>query len=228
LCPLTGTVDDAMVQLHDFIAARQSEPLPTDFGRPLTLQSALTGILVAMYENQIWSMLSAALSSAMTLGDGTTLMQLADLYYERDSTTGQFQNNMFDAFIAISCLDGPVDARRTEMDAVMERLREVAPTLADFSPYGALGCAEWPFPAVLEPHSITAEGAGPIIVVGTTGDPATPFANAEKLAGDLASGILVTFEGEGHGAVGRSNECVEDMLTDYYNSGTPPAAGLTC
>jgi pimeloyl-ACP methyl ester carboxylesterase len=228
ICPLTGSVDEAMAQIHDFIAARASEPLPTEYGRPLTVQMALMGILLAMYEDATWPMLTTALASAMELGDGTELLELADLYFDRDSETGEFTTNMFDAFLAITCLDSPVDARRAVMDERMVQMREAAPTLADFSAFGAIGCAEWPFPAVLEPHSIAADGADPIVVIGTTGDPATPFANAEALAGGFSSGVLVTYDGEGHGAVGRSNTCVTDMLNDYYINGTPPEPGLTC
>jgi pimeloyl-ACP methyl ester carboxylesterase len=227
-CPLTGSVDEGMAQIHDFIAARKADPLPTGYGRPLTLQMALMGTLVAMYENAAWDMLSMALSSAMVAGDGSFMLQLADMYFERNSITGEFTNNMFDAFFAISCMDGPVDARRSEMDATLAQMREVAPTLADFSPYGALGCAEWPFPAALESHQITAEGAAPIIVVGTTGDPATPYENAIILAEDLSSAVLVTFNGEGHGAVGRSNDCIAQVVADYFVSDTPPADGTTC
>jgi pimeloyl-ACP methyl ester carboxylesterase len=227
ICPLSGTPAEATAQIHDFIAARQTEPLPTDFDRPLTTQEALMGIMVALYEDATWPMLHSALGSAMELGDGTELLQLADLYFDRDSD-GEFTTNMFDAFIAISCLDSPVDARFAELNERLAQAREVAPTFADFSAFGALSCAEWPFPAALEPHAITAEGAAPIVVIGTTGDPATPIENAHALAGGLASGVLVTFEGEGHGAVGRSNSCVTDMLVAYYREDTPPAAGLTC
>jgi pimeloyl-ACP methyl ester carboxylesterase len=228
ICPLTGSVDEALAQVHDFIAARASDPLPTEYGRPLTVQMALMGILLAMYEDATWPMLTTALASAIELGDGTELLELADLYFDRNSETGEFTTNMFDAFLAITCLDSPVDARRSVMDERMVRMREAAPTIADFSAFGAIGCAEWPFPAVLEPHSVIADGADPIVVIGTTGDPATPFANAEALAGGLSSGVLVTYDGEGHGAVGRSNTCVTDMLNDYYIAGTPPEAGLTC
>jgi pimeloyl-ACP methyl ester carboxylesterase len=228
ICPLTGTTDESLAQIHDFIAARQADPLPTSYDRPLTLPMALMGILVAMYEDMTWPVLSTALATAIELGDGTALLQLADVYYSRDSETGAFQDNMFEAFIAITCLDSPVDARRAEMEARMARLQELAPTLADFSAYGALGCAEWPFPAVLEPHTIAADGAAPIVVVGTTGDPATPYENAEALAGGLSSGVLVTWEGEGHGAVGRSNACVTDMLVSYYIDAKAPDPGLIC
>jgi pimeloyl-ACP methyl ester carboxylesterase len=228
LCPLSGTVDEGMAAIHDFIAERQDSPLPTVYGRQLTLQMALMAVLVAMYEDAAWPMLMLALASGMESGDGTALMELADLYFDRDSETGEYTTNMFDAFLAISCLDSPVDARISVMEQRMEQMRQVAPTLADFSAYGAIGCAEWPFPAVMEPHQVSADGADPIVVIGTTGDPATPFENAEVLAGGFSSGVLVTFEGEGHGAVGRSNECVNDMLNDYYIKGQAPPPNLTC
>jgi hypothetical protein len=78
------------------------------------------------------------------------------------------------------------------------------------------------------PHTIRAAGADPIVVVGTTRDPATPYAWARSLAGQLASGRLVTYDGDGHTAYGRHNDCVDSAVNRYLVEGQPPAAGLRC
>ncbi|MCY1462967.1 Carboxylesterase B [compost metagenome] len=75
---------------------------------------------------------------------------------------------------------------------------------------------------------MSAEGAAPIVVIGTTGDPATPYAWSQSLAEQLASAVLVTFEGHGHTAYGRSNGCIADAVESYLLDGTVPADGLTC
>jgi hypothetical protein len=74
---------------------------------------------------------------------------------------------------------------------------------------------------------ITAEGAPPIVVVGTTGDPATPYHWAEALADQLDTGVLVTYEGEGHTGYGDS-DCVQDAIDDYLLALKVPEDGLTC
>jgi pimeloyl-ACP methyl ester carboxylesterase len=231
-CPLRGTAEEGLAQLHDFIAERQDEPLATDFGRGLGVQEALMGILVCMYEDTLWPVLTMGLDAAMTRGDGTMLMRLADSYFSRDSDTGEFLSNMFEAFFAIGCLDAPTDAGRAAMDAMAQRLTAAAPTLGEFSAYGELGCAEWPFAATGTPHRLDVGGGAadlaPVLVVGTTGDPATPYESAVALAEQLGSAVLITFEGEGHTAVGRSNGCVTGAVDGYLLEGEVPADDVRC
>jgi pimeloyl-ACP methyl ester carboxylesterase len=227
-CPLTGGVEGGLKTIHDLIAAQAANPLTTDYGRDLSVQTALMGVLMCLYDDQLWTELTAALDTALTKKDGTALMQLADYYFDRDSQSGAFQSNMFEAFAAIGCLDDPVDARRAAMDTMAGRLKEAAPTLGEFSSYGEVSCAEWPYAATGGPHKVTAKGAAPIIVVGTTGDPSTPYESAVSLADQLESGVLLTYEGEGHTAIGRSNECVEKAVADFLVGGTAPKAGTKC
>jgi hypothetical protein len=188
----------------------------------------MTAAIAAMYSQYSWPTLTAAIQTAMKSGDGTALLTLADAYYERDNATGAFQTNMFEAFMAISCLDKPVDARRSALDAEAAALVEASPVFGPYSRYGAIGCAEWPFPARGAPTTITAPGADPILVVGTTGDPATPYGNAVTLADSLDSGVLLTYEGEGHTAVGQGSACIADAVSAYLIDGTVPAPDTRC
>ena len=93
---------------------------------------------------------------------------------------------------------------------------------------GGDGCADWPVEPVREPAPIAAEGAGPIVVIGTTGDPATPYEWAESLAEQLDDAVLLTFDGNGHTAYGRSGGCIEEQVDAYLLEGTVPEDGLTC
>jgi pimeloyl-ACP methyl ester carboxylesterase len=91
-----------------------------------------------------------------------------------------------------------------------------------------VGCEDWKFPPTGKPGEIKASGAAPIVVVGTTGDPATPYEWSQALAEQLDSASLVTFEGHGHTAYGRSNECISDAVESYLINGIVPANGVTC
>jgi hypothetical protein len=90
------------------------------------------------------------------------------------------------------------------------------------------GCADWPYRTTEQPHTVRAEGSAPILVIGTTGDPATPYKSAVNLANGFANATLLTREGEGHAAFGSGNGCVDAALEAYLVNGTVPAAGTTC
>jgi pimeloyl-ACP methyl ester carboxylesterase len=79
------------------------------------------------------------------------------------------------------------------------------------------------------PKSYAAKGSGPILVIGTTGDPATPYSQAVSLARDvLDNGHLLTYRGEGHTAYGRSNQCVENAVDNYLIKGKILAENQIC
>jgi hypothetical protein len=79
-----------------------------------------------------------------------------------------------------------------------------------------------------EPHKLNAAGAPPILVIGTTRDPATPLAWAESLARQLESGVLITRNGDGHTGYGAGNSCVDDAVERYLVSGVVPKATVHC
>ncbi|MFD0885739.1 alpha/beta hydrolase [Streptosporangium algeriense] len=99
-----------------------------------------------------------------------------------------------------------------------------------FGPYimwGTLACAYWPIePAPKE--KIDAQGAAPILVVGTKRDPATPYEWAEALADQLSSGVLVDFDGDGHTAYRSGSSCVDRLVDDYLINLTVPEDGVRC
>src|SRR5699024_11007386 len=107
-----------------------------------------------------------------------------------------------------------------------EHLAEEFPTFG--ASLGGDGCAHWPVPPLREPAPIAAEGAGPIVVIGTTGDPATPYAWSESLAAQLDDAVLLTFEGNGHTAYGRPGSWSEAQVDEDLLEGTVPEDGLTC
>ena len=108
------------------------------------------------------------------------------------------------------------------------QIEQAAPTVGEFFAYSGTLCAHWPVPYVGGLSDYSAKGAPPILVIGTTNDPATPYAWAQALAQELSSGVLLTHVGEGHGVYGLGNTCATSAVDDLFLDGTPPKAGTRC
>ncbi|MCR2762606.1 alpha/beta hydrolase [Microbacterium sp. zg.B48] len=222
-CPFRGTVDEAMADLGTLLAGVARSPLPASDGRILGADSLLTGIVAALYSEGSWPFLTAALTEVLE-GNPDVAFQLADFYYNR--VNGAYLDNSTEAFRAYNCMDYPAITPE-EIAAGDERLAVEAPTVA---PYwtGVDPCAVWPYPPTGIRGEITAEGAPPIVVVGTTNDPATPYEWSVSLADQLASGVLITRVGEGHTGYNKGNACVDAAVEAYLLGGTVPQDGLRC
>jgi pimeloyl-ACP methyl ester carboxylesterase len=220
-CPFRGTVDQAMADLGALLASVDRSPLPAPDGRMLGADSLMTAIIAALYSQENWSILTAALANALQ-GDPEVAFLLADFYNGREG--GVYLDNSTEAFRAYNCMDYPVvDA--AEQAAADERIAAEAPTIA---PYwsGPDPCDVWPYEPSGVRAPIAAEGAAPILVVGTTGDPATPYEWSVALADQLASGVLLTNVGEGHTGYNKGNACVDDAVEAYLVEGVVPADEL--
>ena len=226
-CPFKGTVEQALARIKSFMLNLETHPLQTSDGRELTVWGANTGMIMPLYSDSYWPYLSQAFTEAFG-GDGTTFLELADAYNDR-TADGKYISNLMEANIAIACLDSRSSTKYSDMIAQNKRLLAASPTLGRYWAFGALACGSWPYPVARHPKSYAAKGAAPIMVVGTTGDPATPYEQAVSLATKiLSSGFLVTFNGEGHTAYGRSNSCIDNTVDDYFISGKIPAADPNC
>lgn len=227
-CPFTGTVDEGLAQLRRLIDVTAVTPLPTgDPDRPLTRPLAISGIVLPMYEDAIWPQLTAALDAAMTANDGSQLLYWAD-YGAGRLEDGTYEDNSNEAFMAINCLDYPVEGTLADWQEDAAQMAEISPTLGDALAYTEVTCDVWPHRSDRVREELAAAGSAPILVVGTTGDPATPYEWSVSLAGQLEEGHLLTFDGWGHTAYGRSNACVGDAVDDYLLTGALPADGATC
>ncbi|MEU1311930.1 alpha/beta hydrolase [Streptomyces cinnamoneus] len=227
-CPLEagGRAGVASTRLKMFFDEVDRRPLRTGTSRQLTESLATTGVISAMYDETTWPILRKALRSAQR-GDGALLLRLSDAYYERNEH-GVYANLM-PANSAVNCLDLPPAFRSP--GAVRRSLADfekASPALGTSFAWASLSCAYWPVPAVGTPHRITAPGAAPILVVGTTRDPATPYPWARALASQLSSGRLLTYDGDGHTAYNRGSSCVDSAINDYLLTTTPPPASRKC
>jgi len=189
---------------------------------PVTQGVLFTAVAQAMYSDYYWPQLSEALSEAQN-GDGKGILQLYDDYYQRkdDGTYG----NELEAFLAISCLDDPGASSIEDVDSHIEDFIAAAPRLGGNFAYG-YSCALWPVKQAAK-VSITGKGAGPIVVVGTTGDPATPLDSTRKMALGLEKGILIVVDANQHTGYG-ANSCVVKAVDDYLIKLTVPANETTC
>ncbi|HET9381385.1 MAG TPA: alpha/beta hydrolase [Streptomyces sp.] len=231
-CPLGGRrtkPEQVGENLKAFFARLDGRPVPTGDadGRRLTESLATTGVIAAMYDESAWQQLREALTSAMRENDGAGLLVLSDSYYERDADGGY--SNLMSANAAVNCLDLP--AAFSGPDEVREALPEfekASPVFGEGLAWASLNCAYWPVAPTGGPHRITAAGAEPIIVVGTTRDPATPYRWAKSLADQLSSARLLTYRGDGHTAFGRGSTCVDTTINDYLLRGAPPMSEKRC
>nr|BEK67438.1 alpha/beta hydrolase [Kitasatospora purpeofusca] len=226
-CPLGRTEQQAGERLAALFAAVDADPLTTDDGaRRLSEAQATTGVIQAMYADFLWPRLRTALADAEA-GNGTGLLKLSDAYYGREAD-GSYPNLMF-ANMAVNCLDlpapfaGPDDAARAVPD-----FERTSPRFGRDMAWMALTCTYWPVRPTGTPHTVRAAGAAPIVVVGTTRDPATPYAWAQALAGQLESGRLLTYDGDGHTAYGRHDSCLDGAVNRFLLGGEPPENGKTC
>ncbi|GAA4907426.1 alpha/beta hydrolase [Streptomyces coeruleoprunus] len=226
-CPLgTDSTADAAARLKAFFDRLDRAPVPAGESRRLGESLATTGVIAAMYDEAAWPQLRDALTQAMG-GDGSGLLALADSYYEREPD-GTYSNLMF-ANAAVNCLDQPpAFTAPAAVRSAVPSFEKASPVFGRGLAWASLNCAYWPAKASGVPHRIEARGAAPIVVVGTTRDPATPYKWARSLAGQLASGTLLTYEGDGHTAYGRGSDCVDTAINTYLLEGTPPPPGKRC
>ncbi|MDR7111278.1 pimeloyl-ACP methyl ester carboxylesterase [Microbacterium trichothecenolyticum] len=223
-CPFRGTVDEAMADLGTLLASVDRDPIPNADGRLLGSDSLMTAIVAALYSQDSWGYLTMALTDVLQ-GNADIAFQLADFYYDRQG--GTYTGNQTEAFRAYNCMDYPTGATDEDLAAAEATLAEKAPTIAPYW-FGPDPCEVWPYPPTGVRERITADGAAPIVVVGTTNDPATPYEWSVSLADQLSSGVLVTRVGEGHTGYNKGNSCVDSAIETYLLEGTPPQDGLRC
>jgi pimeloyl-ACP methyl ester carboxylesterase len=214
---------DAEAAFDQLVLDIDAKPLDVSKDRtPVTQGVLFTAVAQAMYSDYYWPQLSEALSAAQG-GDGKGILQLYDDYYQRkeDGTYG----NELEAFLAISCLDDPGATSTEEVDSHIEDFIAAAPRLGGNFAYG-YSCALWPVKQAAKVN-ITGKGAGPIVVVGTTGDAATPLSSTRKMAQGIEQGILIVVDANQHTGYG-ANSCVVKAVDEYLIKLTVPANETTC
>lgn len=215
-------------KIADLVKRLDAAPLPTSSGRKLTQSLALTGIVLPLYSKSGWPTLTSALDAAHQ-GDGSELLQLADGYNERDAS-GHYGTTTHSQRV-ISCLDDRQRPTAEQTKKLLPTFEKISPVFGDFLGWDTAGwCHDWPVSGQYDTPEVSAAGAAPILVVGNTGDPATPYEGARKMADELGKGVGVelTWKGEGHGAYGSGSDCVDSTVNAYLLDGTVPRDGKVC
>ena len=226
-CPLGSDPAKAVDVYRDLVDPLVDKPLPTRDPRGLSYSDAIVGTIMALYSPNLWRHLTSGLTE-MTKGRGDTMLALADMYMRRDAQ-GRY-TNATDARVSINCVDQPAITDRAKVVEEDRRLREVAPFMSygEFTGNAPLStCAFWPVPPTSTPHAVSAPGLPPVMVVSSTGDPATPYQAGVDLAEQLG-GSLLTFNGTQHTVVFQGEQCVDDYAAAYLIDLTLPPAGATC
>ena len=224
-CYLGASVDEGTETIQELLERVDAEPIPGDSERELTEGWATLGIWAPLYAEQNWPLLDTALTQALD-GNGRTLLALADQYVSRGPEG--YVDNSVEALYSVNCLDHDDALPVKEALALVPDFLEASPTFGRTFAFGLSSCGAWPVRTGKGPVELTAAGADPILVVGTTRDPATPLAWAEALASTLESGILVRRDGDGHTGYGSGNDCVDETVEKYLVSGEVPEGDVDC
>ncbi|UYQ65986.1 alpha/beta hydrolase [Streptomyces peucetius] len=225
-CSVGDSADEVETVVMELEAELDDRPLAVDGDRMLTGSLLLEAVIQALCLETAWPALEVGLEQAAD-GNGGTMLNLADALGARRGTA---DSNQEDAQTAITCADR---SDRYTVDELLEaapRFEAASPVFGDTMVWGALECTGWPVPGKAEHPDVRAPGAPPVLLVGNTGDPATPYEGAARMAAQLGKGVGVelTYKGEGHGAYNSGNTCVQGVVNAYLLDGEVPAPGRVC
>ncbi|MFJ8867217.1 alpha/beta fold hydrolase [Streptomyces sp. NPDC102473] len=227
-CKLPGaTSQEVQDWIADLLAKLEKKPVPGLGERELTETQATTGIASALYSKETWPLLEQGLDEADG-GNGGLLLALADSLNGR-SEDGHYDNSNA-ANAAINCADSKQRYTLEQTRKALPRFREASPVFGDYLGWGLMACTGWPVAGAWETPDVSAPGSAPILVVGNTGDPATPYAGAKAMAAELGKGVGIelTYKGEGHGAYNGGSTCVQRAVDGYLLEGKVPKSGTVC
>ncbi|MGF1236892.1 alpha/beta hydrolase [Streptomyces sp. 2-6] len=226
-CPIGDSQQDVENRIAALLKKLDAKPIQGVFPRRLTQTAATNGIAQALYSKELWQPLTEGLEDAYD-GDGRILMLLSDAMNGRDQN-GEY-SNITAANVAINCADEKQRYDTAYVQRKLPEFRSASPLFGEFLAWGMLSCANWPVKGAADHPDVSASGSAPVLVVGNTGDPATPYEGARKMVDALGKGVAVelTYKGQGHGAYDSKNKCVQNAVNGYLLDGRLPPAGTVC
>ncbi|MFF9057774.1 alpha/beta hydrolase [Streptomyces sp. NPDC014882] len=226
-CPVGDTPQDVEDRITALLKALDGRPIPGVFPRELTQTAATGGIAQSLYSKDFWGYLTEGLDQAYD-GDGRILMLLSDSLNGRNEN-GEY-SNIVAANVSVNCADDRPRYSVAQVERRLPEFRAASPVFGDFLAWGMVGCTDWAVPGAADRPDVSAAGSAPILVVGNTGDPATPYEGARRMVDALGKGVGVelTYKGQGHGAYDSKNPCVRAAVDGYLLDGRVPAAGTVC
>jgi len=222
LCPIA---DDPAGEVAAALSRARTSPVTGPDSRKATAGWIFTGVIGSLYSKDSWAAMAEGIAQLKT-GNANNILYLADAYAAR-SPNGQY-TNLFDVATLVTCTDYAQEPTVAQIRAYQSQWREKYPLFGAPLAIGMLPCAARVWPGTHDPYPTgPATGAPPIVLVGTTGDPATPYAQTAKLASMLGNSHIITWDGEGHTAYPQTT-CVNHAVDAYLINLTVPKPGLTC
>ncbi|WP_077801089.1 alpha/beta hydrolase [Streptomyces sp. JHA26] len=226
-CPVGDSVQDVEDRIARLLKDLDRRPIPGIFPRDLTQTAATSGIAQALYSKDFWEYLTEGLEQAYD-GDGRILMALSDSLNGRNEN-GEY-SNIAAANVSINCADDKPRYDTAYVEKKLPEFRKASPLFGDYLAWSMVSCTDWPVAGAADHPDVSAPGAPPVLVIGNTGDPATPYEGAGRMADALGRGVGVelTWKGQGHGAYGGGSDCVDSAVDAYLLKGTVPKDGKVC
>lgn len=226
-CPLTGEVESAKNQIKKILDSAAITPLKSSSDRVATEGLIVIGIASALYDSASgWPLLRDAFKEA-TLGSGDSFLTLADQYSGRQKN-GKYQSNENDALQVIDCLDHPKLESIAAIKKGVGEFENKAPIFGAYLAYSGLLCRYFPKLDQVAQITIKKIKSDPILIIGTTRDPATPYKWALALNQIFSNSTLITLDGDGHTGHGRGSNCVDSAVDKYFLTGNSPKSALYC
>ena len=229
-CPFDGPVNNAMGEAHSLALSVDGQNLKSSDGRVLDSATVGTGIALALYNASNWSYITMMFNGLLD-GDPELAFLLADSYNGREG--GTYADRSLDVYFAVTCAEGTIGTDDVDLQEGLARMDEKGPyvgvilALDDYTLLEA-ACSQWPYERPEFPAEFDAEGAPPILVIGTTNDPATPYQQSVDLAETLSSGVMITYNGEGHTVYGNGVACIDDVVDAYFVKDEVPSEDPDC
>jgi pimeloyl-ACP methyl ester carboxylesterase len=226
-CPLGTSDTAAMHGLDRLLAQVTAHPEPVGGGRTLGPGNFFNGLASGFYDSSDWPQLRSALK-AVQAGNGAPLLAFADALSGRNDHDNTY-SNLLESNVSINCIDRPSPRSLAAYRSAARSAAAVAPFFGPAIVWSSLPCAYWRVPPVEDAHPVSAANtAHPLLVLGVTHDPATPYVQAQALTRQLGNARLVTLDGDGHTAFLRGDSCIDGLTDDYLETLRLPASGVTC
>lgn len=226
-CFFKGTLEEARVEVTRLQDSVAKKALPGKDGRLATGSILVLAMVASLYDSETgWPALNKAFKEVYA-GKGGALFDLVNGYVVRDAK-GRYPSNENEIAYIVNCLDRTDDASPERLASDAERFESFAPHFGAYIAWSTLPCHYWPYEPVRPPVALTGENAPKFVVIGTTRDPATPFAWATEVTAKFPSAYLITADGDGHTGHGRGSSCVDGVVDTFFLSGELPARPLRC
>ncbi len=217
-----------LADIKNLLSEAETNPLRGSDGRFASESIAITAIAATLYDSEDgWRDLKRVLDQAITKRNPAEMFKQADNYNKRDST-GNYYSNQADVSIMITCLDWKEPRTIEEITLDREAFIKAAPIFGPYLYFAALPCKYWKSGPQLPPVPLKNIDTTPILVIGVTNDPATPYEWAQDLAQVFTRAKLLTLNGDGHTGHNQGNICIDSVVDSYFLTGKIGSKPLIC